>query len=200
MKKLLLLPLLLSSVTVFASDLTYYDSDKLLNQSLVGKQVSQTIEEKFKPQQTEISNLTVLVKGQESQLAGYVKAVKSYNDLSATDKVKYDSLLNSYQSNRSKLAQATQTYNSQRAAVIKYANVQLNILANGVVKTYALSHNLQAVYRANQFGYVDKSFDVTGQLLAQFNAADASNIITTIKTAKVGADASSSSNSNGGAE
>ncbi len=180
MKKLLLLPLLLSVVTAFASDLTYYDSDKLLNQSLVGKQVSQTIEDKFKAQQTDIASLTSAVKSQESQLASYVKTTKSYNDLSATDKTKYDSLLNSYQGNRSKLAQATQTYNAQRAAVIKYANVQLNILANGVVKSYALSHNLQAVYRASQFGYVDKSFDVTGQLLAQFHAADASSIINTI--------------------
>lgn len=185
MKKLLL-PLLLTSMTIFAVDLTYYDSNRLLNQSAPGQKLSQVVLDKFAPQQTDIDVLNVTIKTQEDQLNKYYKSAGSYNDMSDADKSAYTNLVSSYRNNLSKLSHMTQIYNQQKDAVTKYVNIQLNILASRAVKSYALSHNLQAIYRANQFGYVESSFDVTDKILPELNALDATDVISAVKTATVG--------------
>ena len=185
MKKLLL-PLLLTSMTIFAVDLTYYDSNRLLNQSAPGQKLSQVVLDKFAPQQTDIDVLSVTIKTQEAQLTKYYKSAASYNDMSDADKSAYTNLVASYRSNLSKLSHMTQVYNQQKDAVTKYVNIQLNILASRAVKSYALSHNLQAIYRANQFGYVESSFDVTDKILPELDALDVTDVISAVKTANVG--------------
>lgn len=187
MKKLTLcLLLFISSMVAYANDLTYYDSDRLLNQSVPGKKIAVVIQEKFKSQQASIDTLTGKIKDEESQLVKYSELSQKGGSLSDTAKNDYNKLVNSYKDDLSKLSQLTQVYNSQKSVVLNYANAQLNILASQVVKSYALSNNLQAVYKASQFGYVDNSFDITNKLLTQLNGVDIKEVVSAIQTSKVG--------------